>query len=70
MSLHDHKPPPGSPELLAHGQTLSSVHVQLFVDLLKAAQAIQTTSAAVEPTQPLNTEQIFIYSLYNNIILP
>lgn len=44
--------PPSSPELQAHKKTLSSGHVQLFVDLLKAAQAIQTAPAAVGSNQP------------------
>ena len=38
--------PPSSPELPEYKQTLSSGHVQLFVDLLKAAQAIQSAPAA------------------------
>ena len=46
--------PPSSPELPPYKQTLSSEHVQLFVDLLKAAQAIQTAPAAVEADQPAN----------------
>ena len=44
--------PPSSPELPAYKQTLSSGHVQLFVDLLKAAQAIQTAPDAVGAIQP------------------
>jgi len=39
--------PPSSPELPAYKQTLSSGHVQLFVDLLKAAQAIQSAPATI-----------------------
>ncbi len=38
--------PPSTPELAQYKQTLSSEHVQLFVDLLKAAQAIQIAPAA------------------------
>ena len=44
--------PPSSPELPAYKQTLSSGHVQLFVDLLKAAQAIQSAPAAAGAIQP------------------
>ena len=38
--------PPSSPRLSSYRQTLDSGHVQLFVDLLKAAQAIQSAQAA------------------------
>ena len=44
--IDDRSTPPSSPELPLYKQTLSSEHVQLFVDLLKAAQAIQTAPAA------------------------
>jgi len=47
--------PPSSPELPPYKQTLSSDHVQLFVDLLKAAQSIQTVPAATEANQPAGT---------------
>ena len=47
--------PPSSPELPAYKQTLSSGHVQLFVDLLKATQATQTAPAAVGAIHPANT---------------
>jgi len=47
--------PPSSPELPAYKQTLSSGHVQLFVDLLKAAQAIQSAPAAAGVIQPAST---------------
>ena len=46
--------PPSSPELPPYKHTLSSEHVQLFVDLLKAAQAIQTAPAAAGADQPAN----------------
>ena len=46
--------PPSSPELPPYKQTLSLDHVQLFVDLLKAAQAIQTAPAAAGAYQPAN----------------
>jgi len=47
--------PPSSPELPPYKPTLSSDHVQLFVDLLKAAQAIQTAPAATEASPPAST---------------
>jgi len=47
--------PPSSPQLPAYTQTLSSGHVQLFVDLLKAAQAIQSAPAAAGAIQPAST---------------
>lgn len=47
--------PPSSPELPACKQTLSLGHVQLFVDLLKAAQSIQVAPATAEANQPANT---------------
>jgi len=47
--------PPSSPELPAYKQTLNHGHVQLFVDLLKAAQAIQSAPAAAGAIQPAST---------------
>ncbi len=47
--------PPSSPELPPYKQTLSPEHVQLFVDLFKAAQAIQTAPAATEANPPAST---------------
>lgn len=49
--------PPSSPELPPHKQKLSSDHVKLFVDLLKAAQSIQTVPAPVDVIQTTNTEE-------------
>ena len=50
--------PPSSPEFPAHGKTLSSGHVQLLVDLLKAAQAIQTAPTVAGPNHlAMSTEQ-------------
>ena len=43
--------PPSSPELPAYKHTISLEHVQLFVDLLKAAQAIQGAPAAARDIQ-------------------
>jgi hypothetical protein len=48
---------PSSPELPPYKQTLTSEHVQLFVDLLKAAQAIQTAPAAAGADQPASTRE-------------
>jgi len=50
--------PPSSPELPPYKPTLSSDHVQLFVDLLKAAQSIQTVPATTEANQPAGTGEI------------
>ena len=48
--------PPSSPA--TNRPTLGSDHVQLFVDLLKAVQVLQTAPAAVEPAQSaFNTQQ-------------
>lgn len=47
--------PPSSPELPPYKQRVSSDHVQLSVDLLKAAQAIQTAPAAAGANQPIST---------------
>jgi len=47
--------PPSSPELPPYKPTLNSDHVQLFVDLLKAAQSIQTAPAATGANQPAGT---------------
>ena len=49
--------PPSSPELPPYKQTLSSEYVQLFVNLLKAAQVIQTASAAAEVDKPVSTRE-------------
>lgn len=49
--------PPSSPELPPYKQTLSSDHVKLFVDLLKAAQAIQTAPAATGADQLASTAE-------------
>ncbi len=45
--------PPSSPELPAY--KLSSGYIRLFVDLLKAAQAIQSAPAAAAAIQPAST---------------
>lgn len=47
--------PPSSPELPAYKQTLSSGHVQLFVDLLKAAEAIRSAPTAAGAIQLAST---------------
>ena len=49
--------PPSSPELPRYKQTLSSDHVRLFVDLLKAAQAIQTAPAVAGANQPASIDE-------------
>lgn len=53
------KTPPSSPHLRAREQALNSEHVQLFVDLLKAAQSIQSAPAVAGPIQPATTGEIF-----------
>ena len=49
--------PPSSPELPVYKRTLDPGHVQLFVDLLKAAQAIQS-APIIGPVQPINIGEI------------
>lgn len=51
--------PPHSPELPAYKQMLSSELVQLFKDLLKAAQAVQTAPASTGANQSANNEEMF-----------
>ena len=50
--------PPSSPHLRAREQALNSEHVQLFVDLLKAAQSIQSAPAVAGAVQPASTGEI------------
>ena len=49
--------PPSSPDLRPHKRTLDSAQVQLFADLLKAVQAIQSTPAASGADQPAISEE-------------
>jgi len=49
--------PPSSPQLPTYKHTLCSKHVRLLVDLLKAAQAIQTAPAAAGAVQPASTKE-------------
>lgn len=51
--------PSSSPELPAYKQTLSSGHVQLFVDLLKAAQALRSAPTAAGAIQSASTGEKF-----------
>ena len=49
--------PSSSPNLRPHKRELDPEQVQLFTDLLKAVQAIQSTSTAAGANQPEKTRE-------------